>query len=202
MEINRLLQILEQTINRLLTRPNRLSFLETRLFMIREVCRLFGVPPYMVFASDSNPRANVEQQNREFLHQTLVPLGTKLEQEANRKLILFPRTYFTSFDYKELTRGDMATRAEWQNKLRMIGVLSVNEIREMEGLESLGEEGNFRVSQVQLQPIDPKTGSPAAPPSLETGQPGESGEAETPGQNENQEAENGQEEEQEENQDN
>ena len=158
--------------------------------MIREICRLFGVPPFMVFASDSNPRANVEQQNREFIHQTLVPLGTKLEQEANRKLILFPRRYFTSFDYNEMTRGDMATRAQWQNTLRMIGVLSVNEIREMEGLESIGQEGNFRVSQVQLQPIDPETGSPAAPPSLETGQPGESGSTDDSNQDQNSEAEN------------
>ena len=172
--------------------PEQAQFLETRLFMIREICRLFGVPPYMVFASDSNPRANVEQQNREFIHQTLMPLGTKIEQEANRKLILFPRRYTTSFDYKEMTRGDMSTRAEWQNKLRMIGVLSVNEIREMEGLESIGKEGDFRVSQVQLQPIDPETGSPAAPPDLSTGQPGQSGEAEKPGQSsENMEAENG-----------
>ena len=95
--------------------PEQAQFLETRLFMIREICRLFGVPPYMVFASDSMPRANVEQQNKEFIHQTLVPLGTKLEQEANRKLILFSNRFSTSFDYNGLTKGDMATRAQWQN---------------------------------------------------------------------------------------
>ena len=49
----------------------------------------------------------------------------------------------------------------------------------MEGLEPIGEEGDFRVSQVQLQPIDPKTGSPAAPPDLSTGQAGQAG---NPGQ--------------------
>ena len=100
-----------------------------------------------------------------------------MEQEANRKLILFNNRFMTSFDYNGLTRGDMATRAQWQNTLRMIGVLSVNEIREMEGLEPIGQEGDFRVSQVQLQPIDPKTGSPAAPPDLSTGQAGQAGDS-------------------------
>ena len=54
----------------------------------------------------------------------------------------------------------------------------------------MGKRVIFRVSQVQLQPIDPETGSPAAPPSLETGQPGESGNTDDTNQDQNSEAEN------------
>ena len=108
----------------------------------------------MLYASDAEPRANVEQQNREFVQHTLLPLGTKFEQEANRKLIMYPRTYHTSLDYMSYLRGDMAARINYLKEMRNMGVMSVNEIRLHEGMAGIGEEGEHRVMQVQYQPID------------------------------------------------
>ena len=140
--------------------PEQAQFLETRLFIVREMCRLFGVPPYMVFASDAEPRANVEQQNREFMNQTLMPLGTKFEQEANRKLILFPRTYQIKVDYKSYTRGDNQSRVQYYKEMRAMGAMTINEVRRLEGLPSIGPRGDKNHMQVQYRVVE-EDGNPS-----------------------------------------
>ena len=140
--------------------PEQAQFLETRLFIVREMCRLFGVPPYMVFASDADPRANVEQQNREFMNQTLMPLGTKFEQEANRKLIMFPRTYQIKIDYKSYTRGDNVSRVQYYKDMRAMGAMTINEVRRLEGLPAVDERGDKLTMQAQYRVVE-EDGNPS-----------------------------------------
>ena len=140
--------------------PEQAQFLETRLFIVREMCRLFGVPPYMVFASDAEPRANVEQQNREFMNQTLMPLGTKFEQEANRKLIMFPKTYQIKIDYKSYTRGDNESRVKYYKDMRAMGAMTINEVRRLEGLPAVDERGDKLTMQAQYRVVE-EDGNPS-----------------------------------------
>ena len=114
----------------------------------------------MVFASDADPRANVEQQNREFMNQTLMPLGTKFEQEANRKLIMFPRTYQIKIDYKSYTRGDNVSRVQYYKDMRAMGAMTINEVRRLEGLPAVDERGDKLTMQAQYRVVE-EDGNPS-----------------------------------------
>ena len=166
--------ILDQgmTFNQSSIDPQAGQFLDTRKFSVFDVCRWFGVPPYLAFASDEEPRANVETQSREFLQYGLDPHIVSLVQEANRKLFFgFRGPLETHMDVSEFEQGDLEARGEFYTKLRHLGLFSVNDILKMEGLDQIGPEGDHRVMQVQSQPID-ASGTPTAP---KTGEPGAAG---------------------------
>ncbi len=159
------------------TDPQKSQFLDTRKFSVVDSCRWFGVPPYLAFASDEEPRANVEAQSREFLMYGLKPHIVALEQEANRKLFFGYRGPLeTKMDIREFKRGDLQATAEFLTAGRHLGALSVNEVRREMGMEPIGPEGEHRVMQVQFQPIGPD-GAPQLP---KTGEPGDTGDATPP----------------------
>ncbi len=155
------------------TDPQSGQFLDTRKFSVYDVCRWFGVPPYLAFASEQEPRANVEAQSREFLDYGLKPHIVPLEQEANRKLFLGYRgPLATKMDVNEFKRGDVKATGELIKMGRSTGLLSINEGRKIIGMEPIsGPEGDVRHMQVQVQPIGPD-GAPTAPKTGESGAAG------------------------------
>ena len=154
--------------------PEAGQFLDTRKFSIYDACRWFGVPPYIAFASDEEPRANVETQSREFLTFGLQPHIDAFVGEANRKMFFGYRLPLeTDMDTTEYQLGDLTTQAAYFDKMRHMGVMTVNEIRRVIGLDSIGAEGDFRVMQVQYQPIGPD-GAPMAP-KIKAGESGQAG---------------------------
>ncbi len=153
--------------------PQSSQFLDTRKFSIYDIARWFGVPPYLAFASEQEPRANVEAQSREFLMYGLKPHITALEQEANRKLFFGYRGPLeTRMDVNEFKRGDLKATTEMITVGRSTGLLSINEGRKIIGMEPIsGPEGDVRHMQVQVQPIGPD-GAPTAPKTGESGAAG------------------------------
>ena len=155
------------------TDPQAGQFLDTRKFSVYDVCRWFGVPPYLAFASEQEPRANVEAQSREFLMYGLKPHIVAMEQEANRKLFFGYRGPLeTRMDVNEFKRGDLKATTEMITVGRSTGLLSINEGRKIIGMEPIpGPEGDIRHMQVQVQPIGPD-GAPTAPNTGESGAAG------------------------------
>lgn len=149
--------------------PEKAQFLDTRKFSVYDVCRWFGVPPYLAFASDEQPRANVATQSREFWAYGLMPVVKCFEQEANFKLLRdeFGGLY-TKMEADELLRADYEVLARYYETMRRIGVFTVNDVLKMEGMNTIGPEGDVRHMQVQNQPIGPdgapKSVEPAAAP--------------------------------------
>lgn len=148
--------------------PDKSQLLDTRKFSVFDACRWFGVPPYLAFASDEEPRANVETQSREFLMYGLDPEIVAIEQEADRKLFTEYRLDLTTrMNRDEFLRGDLKTRGEFYTAMRHLGVFSVNDILTLEGRDTIGSEGDVRVMQVQFQPIGPD----GAPQQIEQPEP-------------------------------
>ena len=154
--------------------PEQAQFLETRRFMVTEVARFFGVPPSMLFARDAQVRSDTEDMTREFRNVTLKPIAESLEQEVNTKLIGQPNRYRCHLDFRSLLRADTATRAEYYTKMRAAGLMTINECRQMEGLDPVDSRGDHLTAQVQYQPIGPD-GAASAPKSGTPGDAGESG---------------------------
>ena len=89
------------------------QFLGQREFSTREVCRLFGVPPWMVGASsgDSLTYSNTAEQARSFVTFSLRPWLVAIEQALAGNSELFPGSTYPAFELDGLLRGDPSVRA-------------------------------------------------------------------------------------------
>jgi len=134
--------------------PEKAQFVDARKFAVTDVCRWFGVPPYLAFDTDEQPRANVETQSREFWQFGLLPWITAFEQEANRKLLNSEWGGLRArMNTDELLRGDYKTLAGYYRTMRQIGVFTVNDVLRMEGMPTIGAEGDVRHMQEQNRPV-------------------------------------------------
>jgi len=135
--------------------PSQAQMSEQRDFQNQEICRVFGVPPSLVGVQSNVTYSNTEQQAIQFAKYTIVPWTRKIEQEMNCKLIApeeRART-FTRFDLSDLLRGDSAARANYYDTLVKSGIISINEARRMEDMNSVenGDLNMVQVNQVSLQ---------------------------------------------------
>lgn len=117
--------------------PEQTQFLTTRKYQDETVCTIFGVPPRVVGVNTQDTKTNGEEQARNFAQRTILPRTEKIRQELAQKLIPeMDRTKFEPFfDLRDMTRGDMKTRAEYLGALLDRGVIDRNEARKMEGMD-------------------------------------------------------------------
>ena len=141
------------------------QILQTCVWNLEEVCRVLGVPPFMVGSTEKSTSWGTGQENmgRGFVKYTLLRDLRKFEQELNRKLWPNETRHFVEFDVSGIERGDLKSENE---ALRVAlgragepGWLSVNEVRHMKLLPPI--EGGERVA-VAAAPADPAATQQAA----------------------------------------
>lgn len=132
------------------------DLLPTRQFTVEEICRVFGVPPYMIGATDKTTSwgSGVEQQGIGFVKYTLRRHLRPIQQEFNRKLWPNREKLFVEFDTMDLERADFKTRMEGYRiaigRAGEPGWMSPNEVRHTENMEPIvgGDEINKGVPPV------------------------------------------------------
>ena len=120
--------------------PEAAQFLATREHQVLEVARMFRCPPNKLGDYSQAHLANLEFSNIDYLQTTLGPWCTGIEQELNRKLFTTQERaegFYVKHDMKAFLRGDSRSRAEYYTKLRDLGALSPNEIRDLEELNPI-----------------------------------------------------------------
>lgn len=131
--------------------PDEAQLLESRAFSVEEVCRWFRVPPFMVGHSEKSTSwgTGIEQQMIGFLTFTLGPWLKRIEQAISKDLLPAAerRRYYPKFAVEGLLRADSAGRASFYNLMVSHGVLTRDEVRELEDREPMG--GNAAVLTVQ-----------------------------------------------------
>ena len=135
--------------------PKDAQLLESRQFNVIDVCRFFGVPPTMAF-SETGKFSTAEQQQIDYLNNTITPLLEKIENEFFRKLFLQSEWNYSDlkFDVENLLRTDANTRADYYTKLFRVGGYTVNEIREKLNGGFPVSGGNRAFIEVNVQPTD------------------------------------------------
>lgn len=114
------------------TSPEDTELLASRKWSVEELCRLFQVPPPIIQDYSHNTFTNSEQAGRWFAQFCLLPLVSKIEAAFNRGL--FPGgEYELDLDMSGFDRGDPATRWQTHAIAAQNGILTVDEIREVEG---------------------------------------------------------------------
>ena len=141
--------------------PNDAQFLETRVHQVQDIARIFNMPPHKIAELSNATFSNIEEQSQEYVVDCLQPHLTNWEQECNAKLLMDAEreTLEFKFSVEGLLRGNSQARAEFYNKLFQIGVMSINEIRGLENLPSIGEPGN-----VHYVPLNMTTAEDAMTP--------------------------------------
>jgi len=144
------------------------QFLESRKFSVTEICRWYGVPPHKVADLERSTNNNIEHQGIEFVSDAIVPWATRLEQEANSKLFSYrvQGRVYTKISVNALMRGDAKSRADFYKSMTQMGAMSINEVRELEDMNSIGPDGDqllVQLNQTTLERLveDPPTSTPA-----------------------------------------
>lgn len=148
--------------------PGAAQFLETRQHQVLEICRWYKVPPHKVYELTRATYNNVEQQQIEFLTETLVPWIVRLEQEADAKLLgPYQRgRLYTKIKPEALLRGDLKSRYEAYAVGRQWGWLSINDVRALEDLDPIPKGGDEYLTPMNMREAgseptpDPTTAAP------------------------------------------
>jgi HK97 family phage portal protein len=130
------------------------QFLELRRYQLEEIARLFRVPGWLLGIGTAGPQAEIE-----FVTHTILPWLRRFESAFMRDLIAEDDRYLIEFDVRGLLRGDSASRSSYYRAMWDIGVLSTDDIRELENMDPV-EGGDVRYRPLNM-------GTLGAPPSVE-----------------------------------
>jgi HK97 family phage portal protein len=117
--------------------PEDAELLASRRFSVEELARLYGVPPNLIGDLSNSSFTNSETMLRFFAQSTLAHWCRKLEAAiAGQVLSEAERaTHEVEFDLSGLLRGDPAERWASHKIAVESGILTANEVREIEGFD-------------------------------------------------------------------
>lgn len=137
--------------------PQDAQLLESRYFGIEEICRTFATPPQLVYHTNkaSSWASSLEGMNLGYLTYSLRPILVRIEQAIIKKLLTPAerKAYKPRFSVEGLLRADTAGRASFYAQMLQNGVMSRNEVRELEDLPPVAGADSLTV-QLNLTPID------------------------------------------------
>lgn len=128
------------------------QFIEGRKFSRSEICGIFQVPPFMIGDFDKATYSNFEQSQTDFVTRCLRPLLVRLEMALTKSLFGMETVddFAIEFLMDALLRGDTKSRYEAYKIASEGGMLTLNEIRDMEN------RNPFDFGDVTLIPLNMK----------------------------------------------
>lgn len=137
--------------------PADAQLLESRGHSVEEICRWFGVPPWMVMKTDkgSNWGTGLEQQQIAFLTYCIMSYTAPIEQCINKFcLTAVDRiNHYAEYSLEAFLRADSAGRAAYLSTMGQNGYMTRNEGRRKENLPSM-PGGDVLTVQSNLVPLD------------------------------------------------
>jgi len=138
-------------------KPEDAQMLESGARSVEEVCRLFGVPPFMVGHTEKSTSwgTGIEQQTLGFQRFALRRRAKRIEASIEKQLLTpedRARGVTVGFNFESLLRGDSAARAAYYSSMLAAGVFTINYVRMLEGLPPI-EGGDVPRMQSQNIPI-------------------------------------------------
>jgi HK97 family phage portal protein len=137
--------------------PDDAQMLESRAFSVEEICRFFGVPPFMVGQTEKSTSwgTGIEQQTIGFVKFTLRRRLKRIEQALMKQLLTAAdraQGLVIEFNLEGLLRGDSKARSDFYASGLMNGWFTINEVRALENMPPV-EGGDVPRMQMQNVPI-------------------------------------------------
>ena len=151
--------------------PEEMQMLESRKFTVEEVCRWFGVPPFLAFSDSAGGPygTGLEQQQLGFLIFSLMPYLERLEQALTKQLIpVADRGRLrVRYNVESLLRASLEAQAQYYQAMVAGGIMMPNEARFKLGLPPVPGGSNLFINSAfttLTQAAKPKPPPPAFPP--------------------------------------
>lgn len=153
--------------------PEEAQLLASRSFSVEDICRFFGVPPFLVGHTEKSTSwgTGLEQQTLGYVKFSLRKRLKRIEKAISKQL-LSPADrangIVVAFNLDGLLRGDSAARASFYKSMTEAGVMTINECRRREGLPPV-PGGDVPRMQSQNVPITAPTGATGGPALVDGG---------------------------------
>jgi HK97 family phage portal protein len=159
------------TATKMDSNPQNSQALESRKFQIIEVCRMMGVPPHKVFAMETTSYNSMEQANIEYFNESIQPMNARISQTIYKDLLNTSekKNHYANFDTKTLLKGDISARTAYYNSMRQNGIMSANDIRELEDMNDIPSEEGGNALLVNGNMISLKNAESNLPKSMQKG---------------------------------
>ncbi len=115
-----------------------MEFIAAQQFTKEEICGAYGVSPVLIGDLRFSTYSNLQQAKVSFWDESMIPEMQFLESEINESLmpLLAGERSFVRFDLSEVSalREDENAKARRYQQLVQGGILTINEVRQKEGL--------------------------------------------------------------------
>lgn len=127
--------------------PERSQALEARRMFVEDVARIYNIPTHKLQLPGTNTYSSIEQTQIEFVTDTLRPYAALIENALSTLLQVYPNGVgaFLEFNMAALLRGDINSRAQAASVAIQGGWLTVNDVRQGEGLSKIDGGDTLRV---------------------------------------------------------
>ena len=125
-----------------------LQFLESRNYGVLDACRLYGIPPKFLMAElggSSLSYANNQESYVDLVRQAYQPVADILEVGFGEAI---PSTQEIQTSFAPLLKADVRTRFDTYEIARRVGILTVNEIRDLESLDPIAGGDDITPSRI------------------------------------------------------
>jgi len=115
------------------------QMIEARQFTTVDMARIFNLPPHMIQDLTHATFSNIEQQSINYVVYSVQPWLSAIENVINKQLLLMNEQdeFFCEFSVEGLLRGDVAARGLWYQQMILSGVMSRNEVRDLENMNPI-----------------------------------------------------------------
>ena len=127
--------------------PADSELIKQRVFSRIQLCGVFRVPPSRVGVVEAQKYNSLEENNKSYLRDSLVPLITKFENALNN---ILPTSLAVEVDVRQYTRGDRKSQAESIAAEIKTGLISLNEGREDLGRDNVDGGDVFAIDTNNL----------------------------------------------------
>lgn len=122
------------------------QFIDGRKFTLLDICRIYGVPPHLVYELERATFSNITEQSLEVLKYSIQPWLIRWEEAILFSLVSERERDRVQVKHNvdALLRGDPKARAESLNIQRRAGVISANEWRRLMDMDPRTDPGGDR----------------------------------------------------------
>jgi len=156
------------------------QFLDSKVFQIGEIARWFNLPPHKLKELSKATFSNIEQQQIEFVQDSIRPWLVRWEQHIAWKLLSREerKRFFAEFLIGGLLRGDMESRMKALAVQRQNGIITADEWRSLENMNPMGGRAGKAI-WMPLNMLDVNSPLPEPKPEKKPGEGEQEGKAST-----------------------
>ena len=135
--------------------PERSQSIESRRMFVEDVARIYSIPTHKLQLPGTQSYSSLEQTQLEFVSDCIRPYAAIIENALSTLLQVYPNGQgaFCEFNTAALLRGDINSRATAASVAIQGGWLTVNDVRQGEGLSKIDGGDILRVPLANV-PID------------------------------------------------